>query len=519
LRVLKSTGSIVDKDCFLVDHGYTFWVNQSDLFTVKPQSRLDSMDQASLAQLAEVLIASNQYLQNKVDQLLAKLGYPEQERVAIADELVILKTKFFGPSSERRKKEREQAKREPRYGPRILLPSLRYPGLRLVEREIDFESTPQCKLCESPMQSMQVTENAEYVEVIQKSYHIVRTKRHKYRCKKCHGDIKTAPALPRLKPGSSLGDELAIDVAVSKYHDHLPIERYCKQCQRLGFDVHPQTLIDQTHYLAQAMQPVYQGLNDQVQAARTLHADETPWKMLEGDVRNNWYLWGFFTPQAAYYEAHRTRAHAVAKDFLKNCQAQNLVSDAYSGYAKCTEDTAIQNAFCMAHARRKWVEAEKNYPEATPIIEQIDQLFEIEREIRGKPPPDRQAIRQEKSKDLLEEIKEKALALDVLPKSSIGKARTYLLKHWQGLTCFLNDGDIPLDNNLAERSLRGPVLGRKNYYGNHSKYGAKTTAILYTIIESCKLNQVDPYAYLKETLAALLNCKPWHLPANFITKP
>lgn len=474
------------------------------------------MSQAHLVQFAEALVASNHYLQSVIHQLQSRLGYPEQERIKLMDELLILKSKFFAPSSERRCQDQEEAKRLTQgQAPKTLLPSLRYPNLRLVERDVEYEQPPHCKLCEAEMQDMGLTEDSEYVAVIPKDYHIVRIKRHKYRCSKCHGDIKTAPALPRLKPGSSFGDEVALDVAISKYADHLPVERYVKQCERSGLTgIKPQTLIDQTHYLAQALSPVYQELKKAIEQAKVLHSDETPWKMLEGDAKNNWCMWGFSNEKNVYYEAHDSRASEVAKDFLKNCNADWLMSDAYSGYARCTAGTKIKNAYCMAHARRKWIEAELNYPEATTMINLFGKLYLIERAIKNHSPPEKQKRRSCESQPILEEMRNYAVSLDLLPESAIGKARAYLLKHWQGLTVFVQDGRLPIDNNLSERSLRGPVLGRKNYYGNHSKQGAQTTAILYSIIESCKLNKVNPHHYLKDTLQKILCKLPFAIPEN-----
>jgi len=321
----------------------------------------------------------------------------------------------------------------------------------------------------------------------------------------CLGDVKTAPAPPRLKAGSSFGDEVAIDVTVAKYCDHLPIERYVRQARRLGVEeIQSQSLIDQTHYLAQALKPVYEKLKNEVQSAPVIHADETPWKLLEGDERKNWFLWGFFTKTSSYYETHNTRATEVASRFLAKSKTEVLSSDAYSGYGRCTRGTKIKNAYCMAHSRRKWIDAEPNYPESTPVIEWIGELYGIEREIKGLSPKGRLTERQKRSKPIIHQIRDYLFELDVLPKSSIGKARAYMMKFWNGLTLFLGDGRVEIDNNLAERSLRGPVLGRKNFLGNHSIRGANTTATLYSIIESCKMCDVEPYQYLKRTLQAIL---------------
>ena len=309
---------------------------------------------------------------------------------------------------------------------------------------------------------------------------------------------------------------MALDVTVSKYADHLPINRYVIQAERLGLKgILPQTLIDQTHYLADSLEPVYERIKSQVQASPILQADETPWKMLEDHDEKKWFLWGFFTEKNTYYEAKNSRSAEQARGFLKDCQAKYLVTDAYGGYPKAAQDLDLKHVFCNAHARRYFVEAKDNYPEAKPMIEYYRDLYQIDQEIREKPPDEKKAIRQQESLPIFKEMKDYCMALHCLPKSSMGKARDYFLNHYDHLTRFLEDGRLPLDNNLSERSLRGPVLGRKNFYGNHSKRGAKTSAILYSIIESCKINKIDPSTYLKKTLHAILNEKSYATPAEF----
>ena len=180
-----------------------------------------------------------------------------------------------------------------------------------------------------------------------------------------------------------------------------------------------------------------------------------------------------------------------------------MVSDAYSGYGKSALLSGIFNSFCNAHARRKFIEAELNYPEAKTGIEIYAELYSIERDIKGLPPPEKLKVRSERSIPVLERLKSYLVQLNPLPKSALGTARDYALKHWVGLTEFSRHGHLPIDNNLAERGLRGPVLGRKNYYGNHSRRGAHTSQILYSIIESCKLCDVEPYAYLKSVVKTI----------------
>ena len=487
--------------------------DQDSLFgiPIDAKERIALMAEADVRELAKLQATALENLEKRYQRLLSEISRPEQENLSLKDELLIIRHRYFGKSSEKRPSDEDVKKKSATArkagnsnDPKSLLPSMRYPELPLIERRIEWEEGKEkcCTLCQSKLSKMgNQSENSEFITVIQKTYQIFRQERQKYRCTKCHGDVQTASALPRVVQGGAFSDEIAIDVAVSKYADHIPIERYVAQAERLGLSgVHPQTLIDQTHRLADFLEPVYLNLKTSIQESDYLHADETPWKMLEGDEKQNWQLWGFFDQRNAYYEARDTRGSEVSTEFLKNCKASHLVSDAYSGYGKSASKSGILNSFCNAHARRKFIEAEINYPEAKAAIELYAELYSIERDIKGLPPPEKLKIRTERSIPVLDKLKNYLIHLNPLPKSSLGTARDYTLKHWDELTEFSRYGHLPIDNNLAERGLRGPVLGRKNYYGNHSKRGARTSQILYSIIESCKLCGVEPYAYLKSVV-------------------
>ena len=153
------------------------------------------------------------------------------------------------------------------------------------------------------MEDSGLTEVSEYLTVEPKKYTIVRQVRHKYRCRCCHGSIVTTPQLPRIKPGSAYSDEMIIDVAMSKYCDLTPVERYAAMAAREGFDGLPaNSLIESTHHLADFLQPAKHRIKQEALDGEVLCADETPHKMLEGDKKTkNWFLWGFSTPKAAYF--------------------------------------------------------------------------------------------------------------------------------------------------------------------------------------------------------------------------
>ena len=224
-----------------------------------------------------------------------------------------------------------------------------------------------------------MTEISEFVTVIPAQFIVGRQKRHKYRCGHCHGDIVTAPAPPRINPGSAYSDEIVQDVAMTKYCDLIPIERYSSIAGRGGLkDLPPQSLIEQTHKLADFVKPAYEKLFSEVVASKVLNADETPHRMLEGSDKSSWYLWGFSTNKACYFECHDTRSGNVASNILLKSKCEYLMSDVFSGYGKAVKDvnferakeniSPIQHVYCNAHVRREFKEAKDNFSDEARFV-------------------------------------------------------------------------------------------------------------------------------------------------------
>jgi transposase len=503
---------------------------QPELLKTETLSVLATLSKEQLIELVQTQEHALHYLQ-AVNHVLKKAVHGSQiiqERLAIQDQLLIIKKRFYGKSSEKRPKSVDPnlpaPEKKKATSRRSKLPSIRYPELPLEEQEIEIdtensEGLPPCGVCEGPLSKMDgQTEDAEFITVTERTYHIVRSKRAKYCCKDCHSSIYTAPAPPRIAPRSQFSDEVAIDVSIAKYADHLPVERYVRQAARVGLvGVNHQTLIEQTHFLADFLTPVYEKIKQAIEQAVYLHSDETRWRMLEGDENTtNWQLWGFVAGNHCYYDARDTRAGTVIRDFLKDCVATHVMSDAFSGYGKGVKEAGKKNAYCNAHARRGFTDAEDNFPaETKPVIELYGKIYDIERELKNASLDARCYARESQILPLMLEIKSHCEGLSVLPKLSIGKARDYFLKYWSELTEFTRHAYLPIDNNLAERAMRGPVLGRKNFYGNHSKRGAQTSSILYSVIESCKLSGVEPQKYLRDTVAAMHRGEEPQLPNEY----
>ena len=254
--------------------------------------------------------------------------------------------------------------------------------------------------------------------------------------------------------------------------------------------------------------PNYEALCRQALAAEVAFVDETYWRVMEQDSRAPWWVWCVTTDDAAAYWIRSKRSHEAAAEVLGSFQGV-LMSDGYAVYeALARGSPGITPVHCWAHVRRKFIEAESSFPqECQHAVDLIGELYAVEREApfgnrdgQAEILALRRRLRHERSRPVIDALREWAYATKpaVLPRSSLGKALAYMLSLWPGLTAFLENPRVPLDNNAAERALRGVVVGRKNHYGSHSRRGAETAAMLYTLFESAKLAGVDPHAYVLE---------------------
>lgn len=482
-------------------------------------ARYSSLEESYFKILAENLRLKNQHL--TADQL----------HLITMEQLADLRTEVFGASSERYKKpDKPQTPKAPP-APRPKLPSERYPNIPVREQVITQNPAPTCAQCGSVMTDSGLTEDSEQLTVIPKKYEINRIKRVKYRCQ-CLGCLTTAPAPERIIPGSSYSDEMILDVTVSKYCDLVPVQRYVVMASRSGLmDLPPQSLIELTHGLADFLAPVYVRIKEEILSSRVLHADETPHQMLEGSDTKSWYLWGFSTPWACYLDCRNTRSGDVASELLIKSRCEVLVSDVFSGYNKAIRisnevrekvgQPSIINANCNAHARRYFFKCKDHYEESHFYLDQYHEIYQLNAQARGQPSDQVQKIRDQMI-PLFEKMRLRAESeIDRYPKGNrYGKALNYFLENYPGLTVFLKDLEVAIDNNLQERLLRNHVIGRKTWYGTHSLRGAQTAAVLFSIVESCKLLHINPREYLEAIVKTLLAHGKPLTPAEFVnSKP
>jgi transposase len=347
--------------------------------------------------------------------------------------------------------------------------------------------------------------------------------------------VDTAPGPLRLttRPdarGRRYAPEFAVEVAISKYSDHLPLERQARIMRREGLDVESQTLWDQLEAAATVLHPTYAALRRHVLAAPVIGADETWWRYLQGREGKRWWAWSVTSEDAVAYTILESRSQQAARQVLDG-YGGIVLADGYGAYdALARAGPRFALAHCWAHVRRKFVEAEPHYPgPCGEALALIGQLYAVERAgprldagmeetVRTEALQLRATLRRERSAPVVTELRAWAHRQRALPESSLGKAISYMLGLWSGLTRFLEDARIPLDNNATERGLRGMVVGRKNHYGSRSKRGTEVAALFYSLIESAKLCGVEPKAYLLHAVrAALANPGTVTLPHALLT--
>ena len=444
---------------------------------------------------------------------------PETELMLLKEQLEAMNRSMFGTSSERRPKnddnpdqKKDEGKRKPKrgHGPRSQ-PDL--PIEKVFHTLAEDERT--CSFCGGEVKEMgEQVEESEEITVISLEYKILHHHRQKYRCG-CNAQVVTAPGPVKLMPGGRYSIDFAAHVAESKYLDHLPLERQVRAMERAGLVVDSQTLWDQIEKLAQHLQPTYEALLKAALKAGVIYADETRWQMMTKNKSCRWWTWCVVSDEIATYRIFSNRSQDAAARMLGE-YGRVAMTDGYATYDALVKngkaDPNLTIAHCWAHVRRKFIEADDAYPELSqPAVEMIKDLYRIEKKIprittdtteseRKKLLELRHKIRQQESRPKIDEIREWAFENlpNTLAQSKMGRALNYMLKLWPGLTVFLDNPEVPLDNNAAERALRGVVVGRKNHYGSRSKRGTEVAALFYTMMETAKLSGVDAAAYLRE---------------------
>jgi len=363
-----------------------------------------------------------------------------------------------------------------------------------------------CPVCGGRKEPMgeEVTEQLDYVPA---SFIVRQHVRVKYACKKCQEGVVIADLPARPIEKGRPGEGLLAHVLTSKYCDHLPLHRQEAIFQRHGVEIARSTLCDWVGECATLLAPLVQEMRRQILQSPKIHTDDTPVPARNGSGKeiHKGFLWAYIdvvNNVVFDYTAGHSREGPVR--WLGD-YAGYLQADAYKGYdAIFAKGHAIEVA-CWAHTRRKFFEAQDSDPaRAAEMLVLIGDLYDVERRAKdeGLDRDQIKALRQQHSQPILEVIAKRLeqWAPQVLPKSPIGQAIGYARGQWQALNRYTQDGLLSIDNNLAERVLRMVAIGRKNWLFVGHDNGGRRAATIYSLVASCKLCQIDPFAYLRDIL-------------------
>ena len=387
-------------------------------------------------------------------------------------------------------------------------PAVELPRIRVEHALSEVElSCPECGESRGRI-GEEVSEQYDYVPA---SVTVVEHVRCKYACRKCQGHVVVADGAEKpIEKGLAAPGMLAY-VATSKFADHLPLHRQEGIFKRQGATISRSTLCDWMAATASIGAPVYERMKARVLASRIIWTDDTPVKLQDRAHEKNmreariWVYIGDEQNRYTVYDFTDSRKRDGPQKFLGDYSGY-LQADAFAGYDCIYATGSVREVACMAHARRKFFDSLGSSKKAAEeALLMIRDLYAIEREAAGLGRTERQALRQQKSRPVLERFKKwlDKQHLCALPKSPIGKAVNYALNNWQALCVFLEDGELTIDNNRAENGMRCIAVGRKNWLFAGSREGGRNAAILSSLIATCKQHNVNPQAYLTDVITRL----------------
>lgn len=435
------------------------------------------------------------------DQLL--LGLEEAEQVEAAG--------FAAEETEPAKKETRRVKRRTNRG---ALPA----HLPRVECLVDIDSAA-CPCCSGALHRIG-EDVSERLDGVPAQFRVLVIRRPRYACRACGDAIVQALAPARLIEGGLPTDALVAQVLVSKYADHLPLYRQAQIFARQGVSLDRSTLADWVGRAAFLLRPVHARLLETLKRSGKLFADETTAPVLDpgrGRTKTG-QLWAYARddrpwggtdpPGVAYvYAPDRTAGRPIAHLFGF---AGVLQVDGYAAYETLAKSGTVRLAYCWSHVRRQFYDLAAASPIATETLSRIAALYRIEAEIRGRSAEERRAARQERSRPVVEALeawlREKLGLLS--RKSNLAEAIRYALTRWAGLSLFLDDGRVEIDSNTVERAIRPLALNRKNALFAGSDGGGEHWAVIASLIETCKLNGVEPQAYLADVIIRIVEGHP-----------
>ena len=441
----------------------------------------------------------------------------------------LLNQKIFGKSSEAKANSETATTAEPVVAkrPRGQQPGRPSPAKRdhghlpAVEEIHDVpEAQRRCPCCARPFVQFLGSEDSEILEIEVKAHRrVIRRPRYRPTCDcPTNKPIVTAPPAPRVIPKSKIGVSIWVHLLLDKYLFQRPTYRLLESLRLHDLDLSLGSITDGLKHLEPLFTPLYDALIVHSQQQTLWHADETRWQVfvtIEGKVGHRWYLWVFHSADVVVFVLSPTRAHEVPEEHLSDAAEGILVVDRYSAYKAIEQvkDGSIVLAFCWAHVRRDFLRVAQGCPEhgewATAWVERIGLLYRLndarlahKTNTPARVEPERQ-LRDHVTTMAQQRDTELAAPVLTLAKAKVLKS---LKNHWDGLTVFVNHPEVPLDNNTAERAQRGPVVGRKNYYGSGAEWSGRLAAMLFSLFQTICLADLNPRKWLTAYLEACAAC-------------
>lgn len=452
--------------------------------------------------------------QHQLAQLLRKLYGPQQERID-PDQLTLFDAKELEELAAELQQEAEQgdeasttsSRRRGGHGRRRLPDHL--------PREQVFyelsEAERSCPCCGETRQEIG-RETSEQLEYVPASLKVIEHIRVKYACRQCEEHVAIAAKAPQPIEKGLPGPGLLAHTVLSKYGDHLPLYRQEDIATRYGVVIRRSTLCDWIAAAADLAEPLYLRMCELVRASRIIHTDDTPVKLLDpliGKARTArfWAYIGDVRQPYTVYDFTDSRKRDGPARFLEGFEGY-LQADAYGGYDGLYRDSRrnIIEVACWTHTRRYWWEARTtDSRRAHEALAYVARLYQIEDVVRDAAADEVHAARQTHALPILDDFRGwlNHQQPHVLPKSPIGQALTYTLNQWDALLRYCEDGELSIDNNISERTVKIPAIGRKNWLFVASQAGGRRAAILFSLVATCKANAVEPWAYLRDMFTRL----------------
>ena len=384
----------------------------------------------------------------------------------------------------------------------------------LPKEVIEYELPEEDRVCPVDGQPMPRIrwEESKQLDYVPAQMKVIVHRRAVYACGEKHDQARlvTANKPPQPIEKGLAASGLLAQVVISKFGDHLPGYRQEDIFSRYGIEIRRSTIYDWLAGVADLCRPLYERVKDRVLSSKVIHTDDTQVKLIDKTLRSTrlarfWAYLGDRQHPYVIYDFTEDRSRDGPQQFLKDFNGF-LQADAYGGYdgVYLKSNGAIREVACWAHCRRYWHKAREQDPErAHHVLAVISRLYEVERATADCDPETRRSQRGDHAAPLLNELEQWLEEQSFLPKSLSGKAATYTTNQWEALNRYIEDGDLSIDNNRAERAMRPLAIGRKNWLFVGSPRAGHRAAILASLIASCKENGVEPWAYLRDIFSQM----------------